>query len=60
MILPQSTRTNCRRLFVARKNWPASIQYGTEAVAGGVLLKSCSQKFHKIYRKTPVPDSHFK
>ena len=27
---------------------------------GGVLYKRCSQKFRKIHRKTPVPESLFK
>ena len=26
---------------------------------GGILLKKCSQKFRKIYRKAPVPESLF-
>ena len=30
-----------------------------EAANGGILEKSCSQKFRKIHRKTPAPESLF-
>ena len=31
----------------------------TKAATGGVLCKRCSEKFHKIHRKKPVPESLF-
>ena len=34
-------------------------QGSAEAVARGVLSKRCSWKFHKIHRKTLVPESLF-
>ena len=30
-----------------------------EAATRGVLCKKCSLKFHKIHKKTPVPESLF-
>ena len=31
----------------------------TEAATRGVLQKMCSQRFRKIHRKTPMPESLF-
>ena len=37
----------------------AGKRQNTEAATGGVLQKTCSQKFCNIHRKTPVSESLF-
>ena len=36
--------------------WKYKVKLNAEAASGGVLWKSCWQKFRNIHRKTPVLD----
>ena len=46
-------------LILIQSNVSINYEEPSEAAIRGVLWKKCSYKFHKIHRKTPVPESLF-